>query len=166
MKQVMIDISRCLGCKSCELACAVAHSESKSLVGALFEGEKPKRRVCVETGDKITFPLQCRHCEDARCIDACMSGAMFRDAETQTVQVNPDRCVGCWMCVMVCPFGAILQQREENTAIKCDRCINEDVPACVQACPTKAIKFIEIDAFSRDKRNQYLTNFRFLEEGK
>lgn len=46
----------------------------------------------------VTFPLQCRHCEDPRCIQACMSGAMSKDSGSGLVANDPDRCVGCWMC--------------------------------------------------------------------
>ncbi len=166
MKQILVDVNKCLACKSCEIACAVIHSESNNLFGAVLQEKKPKQRVYVEAGEGISFPLQCRQCEEARCVQACMSGAMYRDAESGLVWNDPDRCVGCWMCVMVCPFGAILQDKEQKVAVKCDRCVDIQIPACVQACPTKAIKFTEIDDFSKKVRKHYLTNFQFAEEGK
>lgn len=70
------------------------------------------------------------------------------------------------MCVMVCPFGAITQDRKHKSAVKCDRCASLEIPACINACPTKAIKFVEIDNYSKTMRKQYLTNFQFSEEGK
>jgi len=166
LKQILVDINKCLACKSCEIACAVTHSGSKDLYGAVLQERKPKQRVYVEAGDGLSFPLQCRQCEEPRCVQACMSGAMFRDTESGLVQNNSDKCVGCWMCVMVCPFGAIIQDTEEKKAIKCDRCMELEVPACVQACPTKAIKFTQIDDYSRAARKQYLTNFQISEEVK
>ncbi|PKM82700.1 MAG: 4Fe-4S ferredoxin [Firmicutes bacterium HGW-Firmicutes-14] len=166
MKQILVDIKKCLACKSCEIACAVTHSESKSLIGAVLQDKKPRQRVYVEAGDGISFPLQCRHCEDPRCVSACMSGAMYTDDQTGLVANNPDKCVGCWMCVMVCPFGAITQDTEQKIAQKCERCVDLEEPACVMACPTKAIKFLDIDVFSKDARLQYLTNFHLKEEGK
>ncbi len=165
MKQILVDLNRCLACKSCEIACAVAHSESKNLIGAVLQENKPKQRIYVESGQGVSFPLQCRQCDDARCVRACMSGAMYKDASSGLVSNNPDKCVGCWMCVMVCPFGSITRDKADKKALKCDRCADLDIPACVQACPTKAIKFAEVDDFSKNARKQYLTNFQFSEEG-
>lgn len=165
MKQILVNIAKCLACKSCEIACAVAHSESGDLVGAILQEKKPKQRVYVEAGQGLSFPLQCRQCEEARCVQACMSGAMYKDDSTGLVLNNPDRCVGCWMCVMVCPFGSITQDRINKKALKCDRCSGLESPACVQACPTRAIKFTDVDNYSKNARKHYLTNFQFSEEG-
>lgn len=166
MMQILVDVNKCLACKTCEIACAVVHSESKNIFGAVLQDKKPRQRVHVEAGEGLSFPLQCRQCEEARCVQACMSGAMYRDEETGLVSNNPDRCVGCWMCVMMCPFGAISQDKTDKIAVKCDRCVDIDIPACVQACPTKAIKFVDADDYSKNVRRQYLANFKISEEGK
>lgn len=166
MKQILIDLKKCLACKSCEINCAITHSESADIFGAFLEAKKPRQRIHVEAGEGVSFPLQCRQCEDPKCVRACMSGAMYRDVLSGLVTNNPDRCVGCWMCVMVCPFGAITRDVEEKIAVKCDRCAGLEQPACVLACPTRAIKFADIDDFSKNIRKQYLTNFQLSEEGK
>ena len=162
MKQILVDVEKCLGCKSCELACAVNKSESKNLFVALSQVPKPVPRVFVEAGDGFSLPVQCRHCEDAKCIQACMSGAMQKDT-SGAVTNNPEKCVGCWMCVMVCPFGAIIQDNNK-LATKCDRCAGLESPACVQACPTKALQYIDIDDYSRSGRKKFLTNFKNARE--
>jgi len=137
MEKIFCDIRKCLGCKSCEIACAVEHSASKNIFQAIMEEKKPRQRVVVRSTSKEPFPLRCRHCEDAPCVQACMSGAMYKDEQGVT-RHDPDKCVGCWMCIMVCPFGAI--SRQENLALKCDLCPDrEDSFACVEACPTNAL---------------------------
>lgn len=162
MKQILVETEKCLGCKSCELACGVTKSESKNIYGAAMQSPKPVPRVFVEAGSGFSLPIQCRHCEDAPCVQACMSGAMWRDS-LGLVQNDPDKCVGCWMCVMVCPFGAITQNNN-RLAAKCDRCNENDSPACVQACPTGALQYIDVDKFGKSGRKKFLTNFKCVEE--
>ena len=154
MKEVFVNMDRCLGCKSCELACTVEHSQSKSLFGALSERPLPGKRVFVAYGDGKKVPLQCRHCEEAPCIDACMAGAMTWDDETHLVNHDPEKCVGCWMCIMVCPFGVIGREKDAKVAIKCDRCYERDEPACVEACPTGALLFATLEEAEKIKRER------------
>lgn len=157
MKEILVRAENCLGCKSCELACAVAHSESQDLYRAIWESPRPQKRVFVEGDGVYNFPLQCRQCTDRPCVHACMAGAMYLDEATGLVQMDRTRCVGCWMCVMVCPFGVIAQGADHRAA-KCDRCRDRNYqPACVEACPTKALQFVPVSQFMRSERKSYLT---------
>lgn len=145
--KIYCDITRCVGCKSCEIACAIEHSKSKNIFAAVKETPLPKRRVETQNiGSKI-ISLHCQHCEDAPCVKACMSGALSKDEKTRATIHDKEKCVGCWMCVMVCPFGAIIRDAESHIAVKCDLCPDRDDPstgsglryACVAACPTDAL---------------------------
>jgi carbon-monoxide dehydrogenase iron sulfur subunit len=129
-----------MGCRLCEIYCAVQHSKSKDLVKA-YRGEYPKPvpRILVEEKEYLSFAIQCRHCEDAPCISACMTGAMHRDPESGAVLCDEEKCVGCWMCIMVCPFGVISRGREKKVISKCDLCLGEEEPACVKNCPNEAL---------------------------
>lgn len=137
--KIYCDIRKCVGCRSCELACAVEHSKAKSVFAAIKEAPLPKKRVNTQKlGGKI-ISLHCQHCEDAACIKACMSGALSKDEKTGATLQDKDKCVGCWMCVMSCPFGAIVQDVEQHIAVKCDLCPDREDFACVVACPTGAL---------------------------
>lgn len=160
MKEILVYLERCLGCKTCELACAVEHSISKDLFTAIFEALPPVPRVYVEAGEKFNFPLQCRHCADAQCIKSCITGALRQNEETGLVQHEQEKCVGCWMCVMACPFGVITRDRVKQSVLKCDRCPDREIPACVASCPTKALSLEEVTSFAKDKRKEYLANFK------
>lgn len=152
MKQIICRIEKCLGCRSCELACAVEHSQSKRPVDAMHEPVFPKPRIRVELIDEKggahryrTLALQCRHCEDAPCVQACISGGICKDENTGDVRINPEKCVACWSCIMVCPFGAIVKHEGLHRAMKCDHCPDRETPACVDACPTVALIYCERD---------------------
>ncbi len=139
MKKIYYNIKKCLSCKSCELACAIGHSKSKDLFLFVKNREKTKPAVKVHFVDNKNFPMACRHCEDHPCVGACIAGALTYDKEKGKVIHDKDKCVGCWMCVMVCPYGAIRPDKDTKIPIRCDLCEGEDEPRCVGACPTGAI---------------------------
>ncbi|MDO4542010.1 MAG: 4Fe-4S dicluster domain-containing protein [Bacillota bacterium] len=158
MKRIMVEFEKCLGCHSCELACAVSHSEAKSFLGAVMAQELPSVAVRVVSGGGLRFPVQCRHCTDAKCLKACMTGAIHRDEATGAVLCDAVKCVGCWMCVMTCPLGAITEGPDHKAA-KCDLCGVGNEPACALACPTGALTYEEIEAYDREKGADYLVNY-------
>ena len=147
-KEIFVKTDRCLGCRSCIMACAVEHSAAKSLFGAVAEAPLPKSRIYVEwVAPDHKMPIVCRHCDDAPCMHACISGAIRRD-EDGVVRTDADKCIGCWTCVMVCPYGVIGRHLEEHKAYRCDRCPDRDIPACVSACPTGALVYQTVPEYS------------------
>ncbi len=156
MKSVIVRPERCVGCMQCMIACAVAHSESKTLGGALQERLKVHSRIHVGAGlYGEGFPNRCRHCDPSPCFYACLPGAIFRDENKDTVFIDPGRCINCASCAMVCPFGVIRYHQDvfappgKVIAIKCDNCFERQerglLPACVEACKTGALIFEEIN---------------------
>ncbi len=157
MKEVFVRLDRCMGCKSCEMACAVEHSKSKDLLRSVSEKPGPVRRVYVEMAEGQKIPLVCRHCEDAPCVAVCRTGAMSQDPRSGIVDRNEDSCVGCWMCAMICPYGVIGRHKEVRIAVKCDRCKSMEVPACVRACPSKTLVFATQREFVEMMRKEAVT---------
>jgi len=139
MKQLYYEVKKCLGCKSCEVACALAHSLTGNLFKALKEEKLslPRKKVLSSKGKN--YPVSCRHCKEPKCVDACMAAALVYDTKSGMVEHIQERCVGCWMCVMVCPYGAIRPNIAQKIPVRCDKCKDKNEPACVKACPTGAI---------------------------
>ena len=162
MKSVVLDPEKCVGCKHCYLACALVHSESGDIYGAINETPVPRARIFVDIAhDQKAFANRCRHCDPSPCLSACPSGAIFRDEQTDSVLIDQDKCINCAMCAMACPFGVIRFYPEAEmpfhrvVAVKCDNCahrIREDeIPACAEACKTGALVYGEINEVLRQR---------------
>ncbi len=166
------DTTLCIGCKACEVACKewnVLPAEDLALTGMSYDNTA---RLSATTWRHVAFverfaadgsrpnhmpPFQsdwlmmsdvCKHCENAPCLEACPTGALFR-TEFDTVVVQQDICNGCAYCVPSCPFGVIDVDLADGKAHKCTLCYDRLKgglePACAKACPTASIQFGEID---------------------
>jgi carbon-monoxide dehydrogenase iron sulfur subunit len=157
-KVITVVIDRCMGCKTCEFACAVAHSASKNMYAIIASGEKPGHRITVEAYGRKAIPVNCNHCEEPACVMACPTGAVHRREERGPVLVDREYCIGCHMCVQACPFGVIAVRDDGKGVLKCDLCIERlqggQEPACVSSCPTKALLFVEQEESNKSKRQK------------
>jgi anaerobic carbon-monoxide dehydrogenase iron sulfur subunit len=155
VKRIVAEPRKCLACRTCELACAVAHAESNDLVEALLDGARP--RVYIEAAGDMAVPLQCRHCEDSPCVQVCPTAALAHPVADGPVLADPSKCIGCEFCVQVCPFG-VIRVAEGRAVIKCDLCAERLErglpPACVASCPVGALAWEEIKQDAARRRAQ------------
>lgn len=167
MKSVFINPERCIGCKHCEIACAVEHSQSKNLYRAVFEEPLPRPLIHVEPGLCLnsSFPNKCRHCDPAPCMQVCPTAAISRSEDlSEIVLVDGNKCILCGMCAMVCPFDVVTYGRtwtvrlRKDVAIKCDHCIDRQregrIPACAEACKVGALQFGEVNELVKQARTR------------
>jgi anaerobic carbon-monoxide dehydrogenase iron sulfur subunit len=166
MQTVFVRPELCISCRHCEVACAVEHSTSKTIFGAIGEERISQPRIHVEPGiDYLTFPNRCRHCDPAPCMQVCPTNALVRDRPTGSVIVQYPLCIGCAVCAMACPFGIISFHRISQLAAdrevnaKCDNCIDRQrtgkIPACAEACKTGALEFGDANDLIRTSRKDF-----------
>jgi Fe-S-cluster-containing hydrogenase component 2 len=136
MLRVILDQSKCVGCRVCEAVCSLVH-----------EGESNPTKSRIKLIRKIedsllhTFPVFCLHCEDPYCAEMCPVHAINRD-ERGAMVVDEDKCIGCTLCEIVCPAGAIAVHPEKQISLKCDLCAGLDMPQCVKYCFSEALQFL------------------------
>lgn len=138
---IVAQADKCIGCRTCEVACAIAHTEGGRISSANFMS-----RLKVIKSMTVTTPVLCHQCDNAPCAAVCPTDALIRDKNS--IQLVSERCIGCKTCVIACPFGAITVAPvgEKSLAIKCDLCVDQaNGPSCVSVCPTKALRLIKAD---------------------
>jgi electron transport protein HydN len=155
---VIAEPDKCIGCRTCEIACVLAHPV-EGYSGQELPPEYFRPRLKLVKTRTLTVPVKCRQCENAPCVNVCPTEALFYERGIVNLQVK--NCIGCQSCVIACPFGAIeiieMPIRQQNlgplnvksavsVAHKCDVCIDvPEGPACVRVCPTKAVFLIDSD---------------------
>ncbi len=143
MKRVYVNEDWCLGCHLCEYYCGLSNSNMTDMVKAFSGEKKPLPRIRIEEGDGINFAVQCRHCETPLCVKGCITGALSVNRDG-IISIDDSRCVGCYTCVLSCPYGCIVTSEDEKAVKKCDLCLKSGGgPACVKGCPNRAIVFEE-----------------------
>lgn len=146
---ILADADACIGCRTCEVACALEHSTESSPFAP---------RLTVLRLDTLSVPAMCHQCDNAPCVAACPVGALGIGSER--VEANSSACIGCQSCVVACPFGAISIGAAAEI-VKCDLCYGrERGPACVDVCPTSALrKITENELRSLQQQRQRATVF-------
>ena len=140
MRKLYIREQFCIGCGLCEVYCRTEHSCSKDIVKAFKkESPRPLPRIHVERNGEVCFAIQCRHCIEPWCVYSCLSGAMHRDAADGVVTIDLDKCIGCWTCILACPYAVLVRDKDRKIAAKCDLCPEHEVPICVANCPNEAL---------------------------
>ncbi len=131
---VTVDIEKCTGCRSCELACSLHNFGEFNPARARIHVVKTQKEAVT-----TTIPVLCRQCADPLCVKMCPVEALSRNEETGAIVVDKDRCLGCHTCVYVCPFGAPAVDPVTGVCEKCTLCDGD--PHCVKVCAKEALTF-------------------------
>ena len=140
-----VALDRCTGCKACVSAChslnGLDEDESWRDVGAMVGGD-------ATPGWQQTVTSACHHCEDPGCLNGCPVGAYEKEKDTGIVRHLDDQCIGCSYCILKCPYDVPKYSKKRGIVRKCDMChqrlMEGEAPACVQSCPTEAIRIVTV----------------------
>jgi len=128
------DSNKCVGCGACQYFCSTYHegAAAPSLSRITLERSVPDLTFITET---------CKQCVAPSCMEVCeIEGAIYIDEETGARIIDEEKCIGCGLCAIACPFnenGSIIKKdpSDQFRFIKCDLCKGrEGGPACVEAC--------------------------------
>ena len=145
---MLIDTTNCIGCYACRTACQRQNGLDPEVDYIRYEERE------VGTFPHVGFetvPLQCMHCEDAPCVSVCPTGASYIEAETGTVRVEEERCIGCKYCMAACPYQVRVHNGQTGAVEKCRFCAADsftgkaETCSCVEACVTGCRIFGDLD---------------------
>lgn len=159
---IVINPDLCIGCRTCEASCIGVHKKA---------GLQSASRLAVVETKRVSAAVMCHHCESAPCLAVCPIGVISR--EDGVVRVDEQRCIGCKMCAIACPYGAVTPSGTSvagvegiryrtptysasisplleweigvaTCAVKCDLCAGLSAsPRCVESCLTGALSLID-----------------------
>jgi len=163
-KAMLIDITRCIGCHNCDLACKRAHNLPEETEPELSD---TSLTVVQERHGRSVRKL-CMHCLDPACVSACPVAALQKTPSGPVVY-QADRCIGCRYCMLACPFQV---PRYEWTRLapyvkKCDLCAEKiargEAPVCVEVCPVGAVQFGEREELLAEARRRIAENPAYVQ---
>ena len=151
MRFITMDVRKCVVCRNCEYACSFRQSGD-------FNRENSNIRVEYHNDVKICLPQTCMHCGEAWCLEICPAAAVIRNDTTGAIEIDSDRCAGCKMCILACPFGNIHFDKINMVSRKCNLCKGE--PNCVSFCISGALQYTTPENSCQNNREIFQ---RFIE---
>lgn len=146
-KGFIFNMNKCAGCRSCIAACILENGWSIQTRNIIVSNEELS-----DDRPVLNISIACNHCEKPVCLDGCPAGSYSRDVSTGAIIINEERCLGCRYCEWNCPYDAPKFSYEKRVIGKCNLCYKGlyegRFPACVNACPTGALSFGEIERSS------------------
>ena len=153
------DQTLCNGCKACQIACKDKHNTPIGVnwrrVVEYSGGDWNRNADGELTTNTFTYytSVSCNHCDNPICTKVCPTTAMHI-GEDGVVSVDPHKCVGCRYCEWACPYSAPQFNPEKGVMTKCDLCADYRAegrdPACVAACPSRALDWGPIDELRKE----------------
>ena len=146
-------------CMSCVLACRM-NAAGISDAREIRNGQKPIQRLKVTFSQGTPWVWKCQQCRSAPCEEACFTGGLRRESETERVTQNREICVGCGSCLLACPIDGIRSQEGDHRPAKCDLCQGQEIPACVAVCLSQALVYVDDRRFARERQKTYVKHIK------
>lgn len=144
---MVIDLSKCNGCKACTISCGVENGNSA------YEHRTEVHQSSINVSNKqyvFNFPMLCNQCEEPSCVSVCPTNATYKRQEDGIIAVDSKTCIGCNYCIKACPYeGVRFENTQTDTVDKCNFCVHRTskgmLPACVETCIGEAREFGDLN---------------------
>ena len=157
MLRIVLDPEKCVGCRVCEGICSLVNEGESN-------PEKSRIKVIRTIDDCLLYsiPVFCQQCDEAYCETVCPAHAITRNKNGVLI-VDEEKCIGCKLCEMACPVGAITVDPEKHIALKCHQCMHLEEPQCVKYCYPQALQLLPADTVGRVKARARAQKFLDME---
>src|SRR5512142_354251 len=158
-KALLVDITKCIGCRACESTCKQAHNFPDRVDTEL---NSTAFTVVQEREGKFVRRM-CQHCEEPACASACPVGGITKTVQG-AVRYDGSKCIGCRYCMIACPFGVPKYEWSKLApyVTKCDMCAERVMAGqqtlCAEACPTGATTFGSREEILNEARKRIVEN--------
>lgn len=158
-KAILVDITKCIGCQQCAIACKAAHHQNGDPEATL---SATALTVVEPHGERFVRRL-CLHCQEPSCASVCPVGAIKKTIQG-AVRYDGSKCIGCRYCMIACPYSVPRYQWSKLApyVAKCDMCaeriLSGDQPACTAACPTGASLFGDREELLMEAKKRIVEN--------
>lgn len=181
---VLVDLTKCIGCGSCTVACKLWNDLEYSATGVEgnahgFDAKLDQNSWCVVDYEKVTNKAgeevlrfakhQCMHCQHPACQTVCFADAIYVSKETGAVIYDPKKCVGCRYCMIACPYDVPKYEWDKifPSVIKCQMCSSKiaagEAPACTCVCPSNALIFGDRDEVLAEAKARIASNPNYID---
>ena len=154
MQRIVLDPTKCDGCRVCEAVCSLVNEGESNPVKSRIKVVRT-----VEKQILYSIPVFCLQCEEAYCSAVCPAHAINRN-DAGALIVDEEKCIGCKLCEMACPVGAITVNPDKHVALKCTLCASVGEPQCVKYCYPQALQLLPAErvgiARARSKAEKFL----------
>jgi len=143
---MLLDLDRCVGCQACTVVCKVENDVELGEFWTKVDQKGPYGKF--PDLELYFMPKLCQHCKNPSCVEVCPTGASYK-REDGIVLIDHNKCIGCQLCIMACPYGVRHLDKRSGVVEKCTLCAQRvdagDEPICATSCQQHARIFGDID---------------------
>lgn len=156
-RKIFFEPKYCLMCAACVLACQMRCLGVRE-VQEIPRTANPPNMLNLNCREGAVWIWSCRQCEQAPCTEACVSGCLRRNTDTDRLEYKAEACIGCGSCYLACPQGSARLPVENEPMPRCEPCWEEGTPPCVAACISGALLYQSPHEFAGTRRKNFIRN--------
>ena len=152
-RMLLVDPEKCTGCNLCEIACSIKNE-------GICNPTASRIHIIKWMRSGVYIPMVCQQCESPICQTVCPMNCIQQDDKTGALLIDYDKCVGCRLCAVFCPFGGVGINAKKGRVMKCELCGGD--PVCVKFCRPEALQYVPVTRVNLMKQRAAAEKFSEL----